>query len=415
MAGEDRRSGRVDIRPVTEEQFDAFARSSGASFGYEARPEAREQTLAVFELERSLAVFDGEEIVGTGGIFTFDTSVPGGAALPTAGVTWISVKPTHRRRGILRQVMRRQLDDIRTRGEPMASLWASEAQIYGRFGYGLAAENAEIHIDRRHTQLEHLPPVAGRTRMVDRETALAAWPAIYDRARAVRPGMHTRTPAWWEHRVFREVDSAPPGFTGPLLVQFEEGGVPTGYVKYRRKMDEQHGAPAGSLAVGELLAATDAAYAGLWQYVFGVDLVVNIDARLRPVDEPLWWMLHDPRRLVREVHDALWVRILDVSATLGARHYATEGRLVIEVRDEFCPWTAGRYDLIGGPDGATCRPTSAEPDIRLGIAELGAAYLGGARFQALRRAGRVEGESAALRRADAMFAWDPLPWCPEVF
>ncbi len=297
----------------------------------------------------------------------------------------------------------------------MASLWASESQLYGRFGYGLATENAEIHIDRRHSDLEHLPPVAGRTRMVDREAALATWPAIYERALPERPGAHTRTPAWWAHRIFREVDSPPPGFTAPILVQFEENGVPTGYVKYRRRMEGQHGAPAGTLSVAELVAATEAAYAGLWQYVFGVDLVTNIEAHLRPVDEPLWWMLHDPRRLVREIRDALWVRILDVPTTLGARRYAIEGRLVIDVRDEFCPWVAGRFELNGGPDGATCRPTSVQPDIRLGIAELGAAYLGGARFQAMRRAGRVEGDPATLRRADAMFAWDPLPWCPEAF
>ncbi len=405
----------MDIRPIVEQEFDAFARSSGASFGWSVRPEARDETLAVFELERSLGVFDDEEVVGTGGIFTFETSVPGGATVPTAGVTWISVKPTHRRRGILRQIMRRQLDDIRERGEPMASLWASESQIYGRFGYGLAAENAEIHIDRRHSELEHLPPAAGRTHMVDRETALAAWPAIYDRALRDRPGAHTRTPAWWANRIFREVDSPPPGYTGPLLVQYEEGGVATGYVKYRRKMEDVHGAPAGTLRVAELVAATDAAYAGLWQFIFGVDLVTGIEAPLRPVDEPLWWMLHDPRRLVREVRDALWVRILDVPATLSARKYGMEGRLVVEVQDQFCPSTAGRFELNGGPDGATCRAVSAEPDIRLGIAELGAAYLGGARFQAMRRAGRVEGDPATLRRADAMFSWEPLPWCPEVF
>jgi len=405
----------VEIRPVVEEEFGQFARSSAASFGWDARPEARDEMLAVFELDRSLAVFDGEEIVGTGGILTFGTSVPGGATVPTAGVTIISVKPTHRRRGILRQIMRRQLDDVRDRGEPMASLWASESQIYGRFGYGLAAENAEIHIDRRHAEMEYLPAVAGRTRMVDREAALAAWPAIYDGALRERPGAHTRTPAWWAHRIFREGDNPPPGFTAPILVQFEEEGVPTGYVKYRRKMEDQHGIPAGSLLVSELVASTDSAYAGLWQFVFGVDLVTNIEARLRPVDEPLWWMLHDPRRLVREVRDALWVRILDVPATLSARRYAIEGRLVLEVRDGFCPWTAGRFELTGGPDGATCHATTAEPDLRLGIAELGAAYLGGSRFQAMGRAGRVDGDPAALRRADAMFTWDPLPWCPEIF
>lgn len=406
----------MEIRPITEAEFEPFARSAAASFGYDTPMEAREQVLAVFEMDRTLAVFDGDEIAGTGGIFSFDMTVPGGAAVPTAGVTWISVKPTHRRRGVLRQIMRRQLDDVRERGEPLTALWASESQIYGRFGYGLAAEGAELRIDRRHTELEFAPPPSGRTRLVDREAALAAWPAIYEQVLPTRAGMYTRHRAWWEHRIFRLLDQAPPGFSGQFLVQFEEdGGTPTGYLKYRRKMESEHGAPSGTLLVTELVAATEAAYVGLWRYVFGVDLVTKIEAVHRPLDEPLWWMLHDPRRLVREPHDALWVRILDVPAALSARRYSVEGRLVFEVADEFCPWVAGRYELTGGPAGATCRPVTAEPGIRLGIAELGAVFLGGARFQALARAGRVAGDPAALCLADAMFAWDPLPWCPEVF
>lgn len=406
----------MEIRPITEAEFEPFARSAASSFGYDVPMEAREQVLACFEMERTLAVFDGNEIAGTGGIFSFGMTVPGGAALPTAGVTWISVKPTHRRRGVLRQIMRRQLDDVRERGEPIASLWASESQIYGRFGYGLAAEGAVLRIDRRHSELEFAPPDSGRTRLVDRETALATWPTIYERVLPTRAGMYTRHRAWWEHRVFRLLDQAPPGFTSPFLVQFEEDdGTPGGYLKYRRKMESEHGAPSGTVLVTELVAATEAAYAGLWRYVFGVDLVTTIEAPLRPLDEPLWWMLHDPRRLVREPHDSLWVRLMDVPAALSARRYPVEGRVVFEVSDEFCPWVAGRYELTGGPEGATCRPTTADAGIRLGIAELGAVYLGGARFQALARAGRVAGEPAQLRLADAMFAWDPLPWCPEVF
>ncbi len=241
------------------------------------------------------------------------------------------------------------------------------------------------------------------------------WPAVYDRVRRYTPGMYTRTAGWWEHRILREMDQAPPGFTAPLLVQYEDGGEPAGYVKYRRKMDSLHGAPAGTIRVSELMAATDAAYAGLWRFVFGVDLVVDIEAGLRPVDEPLFWMLEDPRRLVREPSDALWLRIVDVPSVLAARSYAVEGRLLIEVRNEFCPWTAGTYELTGGPAGAQCRPTSDPADLSLGIADLGAVYLGGARLQALRRAGRVAGDAASLQLADAMFASDRMPWCPEVF
>lgn len=405
----------MEIRPISEDEFEPFALCAAASFGYDAPPEERNKRVAVFEFDRTLAVLDGQEITGTGAIFSFGMTVPGGASLPAAGVTWISVKPTHRRRGILRQIMRRQLDDVRDRGEPFAALWASESQIYGRFGYGLAAESAAISIDRRHSELAFAPAASGRTRLVDRETALSAWPAIFERARPSRPGMYTRHTPWWENRVLRLHDHAPPGFGGPFLVQFEEEGVPTGYLKYRRKPGSDHGAPAGTLLVAELVTTTGAAYVGLWRYAFGVDLVTTIEAHLRPVDEPLWWMLHDPRRLVREPSDSLWLRLVDVPAALSARRYPVEGRLVFEVADDFCPWVAGRYELVGGPEGATCRTTAAEPAISLGVAELGAVYMGGARLQALARAGRVAGDPANLRLADAMFAWDPLPWCPEVF
>lgn len=405
----------MDLRPISEAEFEPFALCAAASFGYDAPPEERAMRVAVFEFDRTLAAFDGDEIAGTGAIFSFDMTVPGGAAVPAAGVTWISVKPTHRRQGILRQIMRRQLDDVGERGEPLAALWASESQIYGRFGYGLAAESAVVRIDRRHAEIAFEPPGDGRARLVDRERALATWPGIYERALRARPGMYTRHRAWWENRVLRLHDHAPAGFSGQFLVQFEEDGDPTGYLKYRRKMDYERWAPAGALLVTELMAVTNAAYAGLWRYVFGVDLVTTIEAPLRPLDEPLWWMLHDPRRLVREPHDSLWVRLMDVPAALSARRYSAEGRVVFEVSDEFCPRVAGRYELAGGPEGASCRRTTADAGIRLGIAELGAVYLGGARFQALARAGRVDGDPAHLRLADAMFAWDPLPWCPEVF
>jgi predicted acetyltransferase len=163
------------------------------------------------------------------------------------------------------------------------------------------------------------------------------------------------------------------------------------------------------------MAATDSAYKGLWSYLFGVDLIGEIEAYHRRVDEPLVWMLADPRRLVRRTLDTLWLRIIAVEAALEGRRYAADGKFVLEVQDRVCPWNQGRYELEGGSGGARCKRTGAEPDVVLSAADLAAAYLGGVRLQSLRRAGRVSGDAEALRLADAMFAWDPLPWCPEVF
>jgi predicted acetyltransferase len=404
------------IRPITPEEFAPFAKANAAGFSNDFWLPHLDGPPSYFECDRSLGVLDGEEFVGTTSIFSFDTTVPGGGALPTAGVTWVSVRPTHRRQGILGQMMRRQLNDVRERGEPIATLWASESIIYGRFGYGLAADTLDLEIERVRTAFGHEPPSSGRVRMIERDQALASWPAVYDAVRAKHPGFHSRSEDWWKDRTLPEKDrQGGGGFSGRFFVQYEEEGRPLGYARYRVRNAGENGLANGTLAIQELMAATDGAYAAIWRYLFGVDLVGTVQARLRRSDEPLRYMLADPRRLIRRPADSLWVRIVDPVVSLEARRYAGEGRVVFDVRDTFCPWVEGRYELEGGPDGATCRTTTAEPDISLSAADLGAAYLGGTRFATLSRAGRVEGDPKAIQRADAMFAWDPAPWCPEVF
>jgi predicted acetyltransferase len=312
-------------------------------------------------------------------------------------------------------MMRSQLEHIRERGEPIAMLWASEASIYGRFGYGLAAEGVELRIDRNRTAFAHAAPAPGRVRFVTREDALTGWPSVYERARHDIPGMHSRSSAWWEHRILREPEFPAPGFSSSFLVQYEETGEALGYVRYRIKESEADGSATSTLAVRELMATTDAAYSALWQYAFGVDLIGTIRAEWRRIDEPLYHMLADPRRLVRRPTDAVFCRIMDPVAALSGRRYAREGAVVIEVTDGFAPWVAGRYLLEGGPDGAKCAPTTREPDITLSSTELGAVFLGGTRLTPLWHAGRVSGAPGAIAKADAMFSWHTLPWAPEIW
>ena len=403
----------IDIRPIGPEELEAFAAAEAVGFGHEVRPDQIEYLRDLCELDRTLAAFDQGEIVATTGAYSLSLTVPGGA-LPTAGVDWVAVKPTHRRQGIVTDIMRRQLIDVHERGEPLAGLWASESIIYGRFGYGMATEGVHIRIDRARTALADAEPACGRSRLVSREEALSSWPAVYDRVLPVQPGMVVRTEQWWKDNVLRDVDMPRGGYSARFYVQYEEDGGPQGYACYRIKRERESGFQEGTLWVQELMAATDAAYAALWQYLFGVDLIATIEAWSRPVDEPLLWMLADPRRLVRRPSDSLWVRIVDVTSALEGRRYASSGRVILDVRDQLCPWNEGRYELEAGPDGARCLPSDAEPDVVLSAADLGAVYLGGARLQTLRRAGRVQGDWEKLRQADAMFSWHPLPWCPEV-
>lgn len=402
------------IRPITKGESVPFFQAQSASFGREFYPERMNIAHNLGEFDRSTSAWDGDQVIGTAGIWSFNLTVPGGS-LPTAGVTWVSVRPTHRRKGVLTSMMRTQLDNIHERGEALAALWATESVIYGRFGYGLAGEAVELKIDRTRTALRATVPAPGRTRFVDRDEALAAWPKVYEAVLSGQPGMYTRSAAWWEWRALPVEERPRPGYTSSFRVQYEESGTPLGYVRYRIKEGYADGLPSSTLAVEELMSATDAAYSALWQFVFGVDLIDTIVAEWRRVDEPLTWMLADPRRLYRRTQDALWLRIVDLPKALSGRRYSTPGQLVLAVRDDFCPWNDGRYLLEAGLDGARCSRTDRPAEITLSADDLGAVYLGGVRFQTLAHSGRVCGSPEALARADAMFTWDPLPWTPEIF
>jgi predicted acetyltransferase len=403
----------IEIRPIEPGEFDEFMRVASLAFGHEPIEEEVQAERLVFEIDRSLAAFDGTAIAGETMVASFQLTVPGGV-LPTAGVTSVGVSPTHRRRGVMTALTRRQLDDTRERGEPLAALYASEAAIYGRFGYGLASYKAELEIERAFTAFagEYEPR---RIRAIEKEDALAAYPAIFEAVRPHRPGFHARGDAWWRYN-FEDLERDRFGYNKYLYAICDGPEGPDGYVVYRTKSDWSQGYANGTADVIELIAANTDAYAALWRYVFDLDLIARTSAWLRPVDEPLMHMLAEPRRLRFRIEDGLWLRLVDVPTALTGRRYATEGSVVFEVKDSFCPWNEGRYELQGGPEGAACRSSDAEPDLVLSAADLAAVYLGGVRFHSLQQAGRViENKTGATRRADAMFTWDPAPWCPDMF
>jgi predicted acetyltransferase len=309
-------------------------------------------------------------------------------------------------------MMRAQLDDVHERGEPLALLWASEDTIYGRYGYGMASQCVEVKIPKAHAAFARPLEREGTLRIVDAAEALRLFPRVWDAVRRRTPGMLARTRNWWELRVLFEAPGSG-GESGPKrFVVLEKGGRPEGYAVYRHKPKWDEGIADSELEVVEAVALDGRPTAEIWRYLLDIDWAARITASLLPVDHPLWWLLAAPRNMRPRVGDGLWVRLVDVGAALSARRYATDGAVVFDVIDEFCPWNAGRWRLSGG----RAKRTTAAAQLRLDVSALGSAYLGAFSFTALVRGGRVdELRRGAAARADAMFAAERRPWCPEIF
>ena len=415
------------IRPISDDEYAAFRRVHDHSFNSGPAPAARWPRLRrQFEAERSLAAFDPGlparvGLVGTTGVYSFQMAVPG-AVFPVAGVTAVSVLPTHRRRGILRSLMSRQIADIAARGEePIAALWASETPLYGRYGYGRASSHASFRFGRGEGALSPLAPVdPGLTlRLAEPAEAAADLAKVYDTVLSGQPGFFTRDADWWE-RVLDDPAEERRGASPLRCVLAADGDGVRGYSLYRSTSRWEEGTvlPDGSIDVWELIAADPAASAALWRDLLSRDLVTSVTADLRPADDPLLYQLHDSRRARVRVVDNLWVRIIDLPGALARRAYSSPVDVVLEVTDELLPANAGRWRLrAGGPGGAAdCARTDERADIALDVRELGAAYLGGTRLAALAAAGLVgELRPGAAGSLSTAMSWDPAPWCPRIF
>ncbi len=413
--------GALDLRPLAEAEWAAWYRALEVAFGGEEEsPEERALWRELTEFDRSLGVWDGAVPVGTAGAFSFRMAVPGGSLVPTAGVTMVGVLPTHRRRGVLTALMRRQLDEIHERGEALAVLTASEPAIYGRYGYGLGTWKLGVRIQRSRVRVRRGAEDGRlRLRLADPAEALPACEELYARLVPGRPGLLARRKGW-EALALLDPASAREGRSALqcLLAEDRESGELLGYARYAVKGEWRHTGPAGTVLVRNAAAATPEAYAALWGFLLDLDLTDTISAESLPVDDPLLHLVSDPRRLEAKLSDALFVRLVDVGDALSEREYAAPLDLVLEVADEFCPWNTGRWRLRSrGPGhGASCEPTEDPAELSLDVRELGSVYLGGSRLAALARAGLVaEPRSGALTEASRAFGWDVAPWLPHGF
>jgi predicted acetyltransferase len=407
-------SGDAPIRQVTDEEVPAFFTAMARQFGDDISDESIEKIRGACELDRTFAWFEGERIMGTAETVSFTVGMPGAAPAPCAGLTAVGVNPLRRRRGILTALLRRQMDQAHERGEPFGALYASESAIYGRYGYGAAAPAVEYRVATAHGSLRS-PAAASASadlEMVDTDEALQRLPGIYDAVHAATPGCMSRSPGRWRAFVGFDPGEHRDGFSPYYHVVLADRG----YVVYRLKDDWDEGTPDGTLRVVELLARDADAYAALWQLCLSMDLVSEVRSSQRPPDDAVLLALTDPARAKIRAAEPLYLRLLDLASAFAARRYAGEGGAVVEVRDAFCPWNAGRWALDLGPDGGSARRTDVEPDLVLDVAELGGAFLGGVRLAALARAGRIEEtRSGAAWDLDRLLAADPLPWNPRIF
>ena len=419
-------SSPYPVRPIDENEIDGFLRVDEHAFNTSpGSDEDRRMTLDRFEFDRTLAAFDDTTPVGVTMCYSFQLSVPGLQMLPAAGVTFVAVMPTYRRQGVLSSLMRRQLADVRDRGEPLAILWASEAVIYGRYGYGRASWHLDFTLRRGEGGLaagRGAPAGDGlRLRIARPEAALPELAKVYDAVLATRPGMFGRNDAWWRSAIYDPAEQRQGA--GPLrCLLAEDASGPRGYALYTGVDTWTGFLPENVLTVRELMAADPAASAALCTDLLSRDLTTEFRLPHRPVDDPLLYQLADPRRTRPKLNDNLWVRIVDLPRALAGRRYSCPVDVVLEVRDEILPANAGRWRLTttaeapGGGLAASCVPASSPADLALDVTELGAAYLGGTRLGALTGSGLVaELRPGATRQLSAALAWDPAPWCPMVF
>ncbi|MBC7977842.1 MAG: GNAT family N-acetyltransferase [Myxococcales bacterium] len=398
----------VEIRSIAADEAEAFRSCVMTTFGggTEEDPRNGDWLRALLAPGRAWAAFEGGSVVATAGTFGLTVGVPGGS-MPMAGLTMVSVRPTHRRRGLLRELMRLHIEDARQHGEAINALWASEATIYGRFGFGIAVESDALTIDTRGLGVASIgepdPCV-----WIEQAEALERLPAIYARAMAGRPGALYRDVTWWRERRFLELPSQRAGASMRRYVVVRRGDEDVGYIVYRQRPEFRDALPTGATEIIEVIAVDPRAEASLWQFVAGIDLFPIAKWSNAPSDSVLPWIALDSNRVSRRRISTLWLRIDEVAAALASRRYAVDGALRFSVG-------GATWSLVVEAGQGRCTPTDAAPEIDFAGTTLGSVFLGSVAVATLARAGRITGSDEAVARANRLFAWPLAAWCPEIF
>ncbi len=404
----------MEFRTIEPDEVDDFLLSVSHAFS--------ESTLDDFdalrdkqrlEADRCFVAIDEGKIVGCTGVYSWLTTVPGGAGVPTSGVTTVGVLPTHRRKGILRELMKRTLDQSAERGEALSTLFASQGAIYHRFGFGLSTRGLEFDVATRGSGFLPWFERSGTVRLLSHDDALEPITKVYRAEAPRRPGMIqlSEKDVAWLMTEPKKTEEKP-----FYAVHFDDDGNPDAFATYKSKHDWPQGLPQVELKVTQMIANTSEGAANIWRFLLDVDLVHNVVTWTRPVDDPLQYLLAEPRVMRAKLYDEMWGRPVDVAVALEARTYDADGRVVVEVHDATLPANDGTYELTAESGKGSCAKVDAEPDLVCPVNAVGAAYFGGTSWRSLAAAGMVtERTPGALATADAMFASYPAPWASFTF
>jgi predicted acetyltransferase len=408
----------VDIRPCPPERFEELIKTAEIAFSEDMPDDMVGRVKAVADPARFVGALDRDRFVGTGGVFSLNLRVPGGE-LPTGGVTFVTVVPSHRRQGILRRMMRLMVDDCHARSEPLAALWASQGAIYQRFGFGLATFSVNLEAEMGRALFARDWPAEGSCRMLRAGEGLDLVRPVYEAARSRRAGFLARPPEWWVGQL-PLVEKDAKGGEARRLVVYEADNGPEAYAVYKTKSDWSVRGSNGIVTVDEAIGSTERGTREIWRFLLSLDLMRTLKTWRLPPDHPLVLLSAEPRRLGMTLGDGLWLRIVDAQAALEGRTYGIDGRgngrVTLDLRDDYCPWNAGRWALEVTDGHARATRTQAEPDLELDANDLGSLFLGGFSATALARAGRVvELRAGGLADADRLFPTAVMPWCPQEF
>jgi predicted acetyltransferase len=403
-------SSQISLRTATADDLDEVLAVFSAAMMFDASTDDLGREL--FEPDRALVATDGDAIVGTTKAMSRDLSVPG-AIVPAAHVTWVGVRSTHRRRGILRDLMARQLREV---PEALAVLWASESAIYGRFGYGPAAWGWSYEVDLHRLGPDPVRVGPGELAELPAEDAGPLLAPVLATLQRQRAGVSGRSELRWRKQLQDKPEDRQGKTPRRIVVHRDDSGTLDGYALWRGKLSWGPSGPANEITLEELVATTPAAYRALWHHMLTIDLAAKLEYGHGAVDEPVQQLVANPHALNRRVGESLWVRITDVARALADRRYATPVDVVLEVTDDLIESNSGRFRLTADAEKAVCEPTTDPADLTVPIAQLGAVYLGGRTLAEFAATGRVtEHTPGALAATTTAFTWPLAPVAIEIF
>lgn len=407
----------TEVSHEEQEQQDFLRAVLRGFHGDDLNPEHWEFDRRLFEFDRSFGFTVDGRWVATCAAFTRRLTTPGGS-VPIGAVTIVTVAPTHRRQGLLSAMMRHQLADVQRRQEPVALLWASESSIYGRFGYGSAVPR--LLVSGKTRELGFRPTVHvgdGWVEEVGKEEFGAAAPVLHTRLLPDRPGALDRPAVFWERALLDRPEDRHGEPPVRYALYYAASGELAGYARFKVSQQWSADLVQGEVEVVEFDAVDAPARAALWRFFLDLDLVRGFKSSIA-VDEPLRQWLADPRVLDTRLTDSTYARIIDLPRALAGRRYRTALDLVVQVDDELLTQNHGIFRMVAGagePAHVT-RVADRQPDVSLGIRELGMIYLGGVSLAALHRAGLVaEQTPGAVAQLASAFDWPIKPYCPDDF